>query len=375
MGVGQPRGRPAPLRRGAGLRPGGRPSRGRGPELRAGLLRLDAGAPRRAYRRLYSFGDDSSNYLWKLHAAAEIMRLYRKDPAELVGLAALQTAKNSAEEVLHPPASTDRARESRRRSRRPGRPAGSRSSRRKPAVTGLDPRHADGRAGRASRRPARPLPRLRPEALAMTLYIGAQTRAIERRRAARGHVHRARPGLPAPAGAPQPRGDRELLAATTGWTFDVSRTYRSRSAGAGVPVRAGPPPGARRHRLGARARRDPRHRRRTTRRPCWDCSTGSANAKPRRCLGLHDLLDRVGGGRARRGPGLVGGPRGAVGGRHDLVGLERRGPARPGPGAAAARRASSSARATRHVDLDAGTFSAETIASATCSGVWSLNPR
>src|SRR3954464_6176918 len=61
--------------------------------------------PRRhaaAYRRLYGFGDDSSNYLWKLHAAVEIMRLYRHDPTRLLHLATLQTAKNSAEEVLHP---------------------------------------------------------------------------------------------------------------------------------------------------------------------------------------------------------------------------------------------------------------------------------
>src|SRR5204862_460183 len=36
-----------------------------------------------AYRKLYALGDDSSNYLWKLHAAREIMRLYRTDPAKL----------------------------------------------------------------------------------------------------------------------------------------------------------------------------------------------------------------------------------------------------------------------------------------------------
>ena len=53
-------------------------------------------------RKLAAFGDDSSNYLWKLGAAREIMRLSREDPAELARLQALQTAKNSAEEVLHP---------------------------------------------------------------------------------------------------------------------------------------------------------------------------------------------------------------------------------------------------------------------------------
>ena len=61
-----------------------------------------------AQRKLASFGDDSSNYLWKLGAAREIMRLHRKDAGELARLQAAQTAKNSAEEVLHPPGSTTR---------------------------------------------------------------------------------------------------------------------------------------------------------------------------------------------------------------------------------------------------------------------------
>jgi hypothetical protein len=36
-----------------------------------------------AYRRLASFGDDSSNYYWKLLAARELMRFARKDPRRL----------------------------------------------------------------------------------------------------------------------------------------------------------------------------------------------------------------------------------------------------------------------------------------------------
>src|SRR5215211_7658545 len=59
-------------------------------------------------RRLAAFGDDSSNYLWKLYAARAIMRLHREDGTELARLQRLQTAKNSAEEVLHPPESTSR---------------------------------------------------------------------------------------------------------------------------------------------------------------------------------------------------------------------------------------------------------------------------
>ena len=44
-----------------------------------------------AQRKLASFGDDSSNYLWKLGAAREIMRLHRKDAGELARLQAAQT--------------------------------------------------------------------------------------------------------------------------------------------------------------------------------------------------------------------------------------------------------------------------------------------
>ena len=56
----------------------------------------------KAYRRLAALGDDSATYLWRVMAAREIMRLYRSDPDALDRISALQNAKNSAEEVLHP---------------------------------------------------------------------------------------------------------------------------------------------------------------------------------------------------------------------------------------------------------------------------------
>ena len=61
----------------------------------------------KAYRRLAALGDDSATYLWRIAAAREIMRLYRSDPGQLDRLSALQTAKNSAEEVLHPAEETE----------------------------------------------------------------------------------------------------------------------------------------------------------------------------------------------------------------------------------------------------------------------------
>src|SRR3954452_3023599 len=55
-----------------------------------------------AYRRLASFGDDSSNYFWKLGAAKEILRLAPRDPGRLVRTALLHAEGGAA--VLHPEA-------------------------------------------------------------------------------------------------------------------------------------------------------------------------------------------------------------------------------------------------------------------------------
>ena len=81
-----------------------------------------------------------------------------------------------------------------------------------PRVTGLrrDPRMGELAGARASASLYRGL---RPEALAIALYIGAQTRALSGDGAADRHLDRARRGLPAPARGPQPRGDPQLLAA------------------------------------------------------------------------------------------------------------------------------------------------------------------
>jgi hypothetical protein len=163
-----------------------------------------------AWRRLASFGDDSSNYLWKVMAAEQIMRLWRTDRAALGRMAALQTSSDSAENVLHPPGSV--------------RPFTSAAAIRsaladgtllavpdKPARTGLQP------AGRA------PLG-LRPAALALTLYLGAQARALS-------HASplivtaAARPTGVGSAGFSE--GPVSTAMHTTGWALDIRRSYRS----------------------------------------------------------------------------------------------------------------------------------------------------
>ncbi len=181
-----------------------------------------------AYRRLYALGDDSANYLWKLRAARDIMRLYRSDPVELRRITAAQLAKNSAEEVLHPAAST---------------PAFAAPQELEAAyddgeimplpvdvrATGL---RLDARMGELARKVgARPsLYRgLRPEALAMALYIAASVRAADGDQSTfltmsssvrdqRYQDELAKTNIEA---------TRNFSLHTTGWAFDVLRRYRT----------------------------------------------------------------------------------------------------------------------------------------------------
>jgi hypothetical protein len=131
-----------------------------------------------AYGLLAGFGDDSSNYFWKLGAAEAILRLARHDPAALIRQSALQTGADSARLVLHPPGTA---------------PSG-----------GLEPLPNLPR-DTGLRVPAGA--RLRPEALAAALYIGAEVKAISHARALR------------IAGTAEP---------PRGWSFAIARTYASR---------------------------------------------------------------------------------------------------------------------------------------------------
>ena len=181
----------------------------------------------KAYARLISLGDDSSNYYWKVLAGREIMRLYRDDPAELDRLSRLHGAKGSAEEVLHPDGTVPRFAD----------PAQLRAAWDDGAIVGLPdtPRVTgllrDRRMGELARRldqPAGLYRGLRPEALAMALYIGAQVRALSG----------ASP-LRVTSTVRDERYQRELVARnrqatrnyslhTTGWAFDIERRYASR---------------------------------------------------------------------------------------------------------------------------------------------------
>ena len=180
-----------------------------------------------AYAKLASFGDDSSNYLWKLGAAERIMQLSRHDAGKLAALQAAQTAKASAEEVLHPPGSTDRFTTPERLQAAwdddelVGFPRDER-------VTGL---RADPRMGELAPRLGQPrtlYEGLRPEALATALYIGAQVRALS-----------GQAPLVVTSTVRDDAYQRRLISRnreatrgyslhTTGWAFDIERRYRSK---------------------------------------------------------------------------------------------------------------------------------------------------
>jgi hypothetical protein len=186
--------------------------------------------PRRhrdAYERLASFGDDSSNYFWKVEAGREIMRLWRDDREELRRTAELQTAKASAEEVLHPPGSTqrfstpDELREAWDDDDIVAVPDD-------PGTTGLDRDASMGSLARRLDQPAGLYRGLRPEALALALYIGAQVRDLSGR------------GALTITSTVRDQAYQDLLVDgneqatrayslhTTGWAFDIWRSYDSR---------------------------------------------------------------------------------------------------------------------------------------------------
>jgi hypothetical protein len=179
------------------------------------------------YTLLTDLGDDSGTYLWRVLASAEVMRLYREDSAELTLLDGLHSAKASAEEVLHPPGSTEIFE----------------------SAGDLEDAYAGGRLRPFLDEPGRGLRRapqmgelarrldserglyrgLRPEALALALYVAEAVRAIADTRASLTVTSTVRDTRYQELLA---RRNAEATDAyslhTTGFAFDVRRDYRSR---------------------------------------------------------------------------------------------------------------------------------------------------
>ena len=272
MGIGQPRGRARGLR--------GR----RRPTSRC-ATRRSTSTPRRpatpsAWRKLAALGDDSSNYLWKLHAARDIMRAVPHRPGRARAPRPRCSSRRTPPRRCCTRASSTAAFAG---------PAGAIAAAYDDGeLVGAAARHAGDRPAHrprawARRRSASAQPRflyrgLRPEALALALYIGAQVRAGVGRPGA--------PSLTITSTVRDQRYQRELVQRnreatrdyslhTTGWAFDVLRRYRSERQARRLPGRPRPAAVAEPDRLRLRAGRHPRHRLRATRRPSGRCSIGS----------------------------------------------------------------------------------------------------
>lgn len=183
---------------------------------------------RAAQRKLAALGDDSQNYYWKVLAAREILRLHRDDPDELARRAALHGEKNSAEEVLHPSDETERFRTPK---------ALAKAWRAEGIVPFPDQRGQLGLArsrqmGELARRIDQPpaLYRgLRPEALALAVYLGAQVRATADDPASLVFSSTVRDdGYQGLLLRSNPEATQNYSLHTTGYAFDVLRRYGSR---------------------------------------------------------------------------------------------------------------------------------------------------
>jgi Family of unknown function (DUF5715) len=184
------------------------------------------------YRLLTDLGDDSKTYLWRVLASVEVMRLYREDRAELARLDELQSAKASAEEVLHPPGSTEIF-ESAEDLETAYSAARLRPFPNQPERYGLRRDRRMGElAGRVDTDPQL-LRGLRPEALALALYVADAVREIAGTDAALTVTSTVRT---TPYQELLARRNPEATSAyslhTTGYAFDVRRNYRSRAQAA-----------------------------------------------------------------------------------------------------------------------------------------------
>ncbi len=182
-----------------------------------------------AHAKLASLGDDSSTYLWRVRAARDIMRAWRADPAQLAQEAELQTSKNSAEELLHPPGTTTRYRN----------PYTLGQARANGTLQPLGPKELASWGVRIDPQMGELAPRLmqskrlyralRPEALAVLEYLGTGVREISGTKASLALTSTARDDdYQALLTRRNIEATRSYSLHTTGFAFDISREYASR---------------------------------------------------------------------------------------------------------------------------------------------------
>lgn len=180
-----------------------------------------------AWRILASLGDDSDTYLWRVLAARDILHLYRTNRQRLHRLIALETAKSTDENVLHPAGRTQVFSD-------PGDLADAYKNGTLVALPhdlalGLRvSRQVGDLAGRLGVKRSL-YEGLRPAALATLVYMASRVHAIS--------GHHGGPLIVSSAVrdenyqhelvATNPEATPNYSLHTTGWAFDVLRSYRS----------------------------------------------------------------------------------------------------------------------------------------------------
>lgn len=182
-----------------------------------------------AWVELRQLGDSSRDYYWRVLAAREIMRLFREDRAGLVELDELHGHKASAEEVLHPPGATERF-------ARPDDVAAAwkRGDLQALPVDGgrfhvlVDPQA--GELARPLGKPPELYRGLRPEALALLLYLAARVYEISGDSTPLVVTSTVRDdAYQRLLAAETPDATRAYSLHTTGFAFDILRRYGSRA--------------------------------------------------------------------------------------------------------------------------------------------------
>ena len=180
-----------------------------------------------AWRRLYDLGDDSSTYLWRVYAARDIMRAYREDPDALGRAADLYTAKNSAEEALHPEEATEIFAEP-DELEAAYRDGDIRSFPNAPRALGLRRDRRMGELAQRLEREPRLYRGLRPEAYALAAYMAHLTRTAGGGASPLTVTSTVRDGeYQQVLSGRNPEATTAYSLHTTGYALDVSRAYAS----------------------------------------------------------------------------------------------------------------------------------------------------
>jgi hypothetical protein len=175
-----------------------------------------------AYRLLSGFGDDSWLYYWRVLGAVQVMHLYRTDRAALSRQGSLQSSDVAGAAVLHPPNVVPSFSD-------PSALASAYQSRtlvplpsNGPAL-GLSFNPRMGGDARSVGAPASLYRGLRPVALRLLIEMAARVRALS------GGATPLRVFSTVSDERYQQQTGDQFGAATTGWSFQISRRYVSRA--------------------------------------------------------------------------------------------------------------------------------------------------